>query len=131
MRQVSILLPSFLLPISLIAQNIMGVIKDENSKPVNGSTVSLLRSKDSVSIKYLATKEDGKFHFVNIDKGNYIINASHVGYKPVYSSSFSIESTDMSVPDLVMNKIAGNLKGVTVTSARPMVEVRADKQFSM
>ncbi len=127
MRQFLILLLGFLLPTSLIAQNIKGMIKDENSNPVNGSTVSLLRSKDSISIKYIATKEDGKFHFANIDKGNYIINVSHVGYKPVYSSSFSFESTDISIPDLIMNKITGNLKGVTVTSEKPMVEVRADK----
>ena len=33
----------------------------------------------------------------------------------------------MIIPDLVMNKVSSDLKGVTVTSARPMVEVRADK----
>ncbi len=127
MRQALILLLSFWLPVSLIAQNVTGIIKDENSKPVNGSTVSLLRSKDSVSIKYTATKEDGKFFFTKIDKGNYIISASHVGYKPIYSSSFSVEGTDKNLADLIMNKITGDLKGVTVTSEKPMVEVRADK----
>jgi hypothetical protein len=127
MRKILILVFSIWLPVSLIAQDIMGAIKDENSKPVTGSTVSLLRSKDSVSIKYTVTKEDGKFRFTNISTGDYLISATHVGYKPVYSSSFLMESSSKTLPDLVINKISGDLKGVTVTSARPMVEVKVDK----
>ncbi len=106
MRQILILLLSIWLPISVIAQNITGAIKDENNKPLNASTVSLLRSTDSVSVKYTATKDDGKFSLTNINKGNYIISATHVGYKPIYSGSITIENADVIVPDLVMNKIA-------------------------
>ncbi|MDQ3682980.1 MAG: TonB-dependent receptor, partial [Bacteroidota bacterium] len=127
MRKILILLVGIWLPASLIAQNITGAIKDENSKPVNGSTVSLLRLKDSVSVKYTATKDDGKFQLTNIGKGDYLISATHVSYKRVYSGSISVENSDIIVPDLILNKITGDLKGVTVTSEKPMVEVRADK----
>ncbi len=110
MRQILILLFSSWLPMSLFAQKISGVIKDESNQPVNGSTVSLLRLKDSVSVKYTATKETGKFQIDNISRGDYIISATHVGYKPVYSASISIDNGDVVVPDLTVNKISGNLK---------------------
>lgn len=109
------------------AQRISGIVKDGQRKPFGGSTVSLLRANDSAIVKLNASKEDGSYSFINIKDGSYLIRASHVGYATVLSAPFSVSGTDVTIPALIINKATGDLKGVTVTSKKPMVEVQADK----
>ncbi|HEV8285775.1 MAG TPA: outer membrane beta-barrel protein [Chitinophagaceae bacterium] len=107
------------------AQQINGFAKDENGAPLNGATVSLM--KDSSTVKLAVTKANGSYSFSGIKEGNYKVLASFVGYKPAFSSTFSLSSSDVTVPELKLNKIAGSLSNVNVTAKKPMVEVKADK----
>ena len=45
------------------AQKISGVVKDEQGKGLERTTVSLLRAKDSSVIKLAVTASDGSFSF--------------------------------------------------------------------
>ena len=54
------------------------------------------------------------------------MSVSHVGYTPLYSKVFDL-STDMVLEDLTMLKAEANLAGVTVSSKKPIVEVKADR----
>jgi hypothetical protein len=107
------------------AQNVSGVAKDADGKPVTGVTISLL--KDSVVLKLAATKDGGTYQFTNVKDGQYRISASAVGHAPAMSASFAVSGIDVTVPDLKLAKVAGELKGVTVTASRPLVEIKADK----
>ena len=110
------------------AQQITGIVKDPLGKGVISSTVSLLNAKDSSVNKLAVTSSEGRYTFANAKTGNYLIKASHVGYATVYSSTFEVSgSGDIEVPAIEINKSTGNLKGVTVTAQRPMIEVKADK----
>ena len=110
------------------AQKITGQIKDQQGKPLANTTVSLLNAKDSSVVKLAATNAEGVYSFINIKPGNYVVNASHVGYAPQYSASFSYSgSQETTLGEVQMNKLTGELKGVVVTSKKPMVEVKADK----
>ncbi|MDB5200810.1 MAG: outer rane beta-barrel protein [Ferruginibacter sp.] len=111
------------------AQKISGSIKEDNGKSSNGATISLLRAKDSGVVKYTVTKDDGKFEFSGITAGNYLVSASHIGYTPQYSSAIQLSGSDVSVPPITLNKISAELKAVTVTAKKPMVEVKADKMI--
>lgn len=110
------------------AQEISGDVKDPQGKAVSGSTVSLLKAKDSAVIKLAATNNDGHFSFKPINEGKYLVSVSHVGYAKRYSSAFDFSGAgETKVPALELSKAAAELKGVTVTSKKPIVEVKADR----
>lgn len=125
--RIIVLFACLVLSAGVFGQTISGVVKEESGKAFNGATVSLLRAADSVSVKYAATKQDGRFQFNNIQPGNYIVSVSHVGYAPKMHGGISMEQADVAVPDIQLAKVNAELKSVTVLSRKPMIEVRADK----
>ncbi len=129
MRKLVLFLAGFgLLSSTVIAQQITGVVKDGQGKGIEKATVSLLRSKDSSVIKLAVTSASGKYHFAAPGADTYLISATHVGYAPVFSAPVEVNGTaEISVPDMIIDKTTGNLEDVTVTSKKPMVEVKADK----
>lgn len=121
-------LSSLLFSVAVWAQTVSGSVKDDQSKAVNNATISLLRAKDSFAVKYAVTKDDGRYTFNNIKEGLYLISVSHVGHVPAISSSFDVaHSGNVTVPVIALGKFTGDMKGVTVTVNKPMVEVKADK----
>lgn len=109
------------------AQKISGVVKDDQGKAIEKSTASLLRAKDSSVVKLAVTAADGKFIF-QAGPGKYLVSTSHVGHSTVYSKAFEVSgSGDMDLGTITMTKLTADLKAVTVTSKKPMVEVKADK----
>lgn len=129
MRKLVLFLAGFVLLCSTtMAQQITGVVKDGQGKGIEKATVSLLRSKDSSVVKLAVTTVSGKYSFAAPGAGTYLISTTHVGYSPVYSASFEVNSTaEISIPDMIIDKTTASLGAVTVTSKKPMVEVRADK----
>ena len=111
------------------AQQINGVTKDESGQPLNGATVSLIKAKDSSIIKLAVTKIDGSYSFSGISEGNYKVLVTNVGYTRAFSANFPFKSPGVTVPELKLAKITGNLATVNVTAKRPMVEVKADKMI--
>src|SRR5688572_7248127 len=110
------------------AQKITGTVKDDQGKALSGATVSLQRAKDSSVIKIAATNPAGKYEFINIEPGKYFVSTSFVSYINKRSPLFEVSgSGDMTVPELVLEKASTNLQDVTVTSKKPMIEVKADK----
>ena len=109
------------------AQKISGIAKDESGSPLNGTTISLHRAADSAVIKLAVSKENGTYAFSGISEGNYKVSASNVGYKTVFSEPFTVAATEVTVPELRLSKLATALSNVTVTSTKPIVEVKADK----
>ncbi|MEO7266241.1 MAG: outer membrane beta-barrel protein [Ferruginibacter sp.] len=127
MNKIYIIIIFTALSFSLQAQKISGTIKDETGKSPAGVTVSLLRSKDSVAVKYAATKGDGQYVFVGIKPGDYLIKATHIGFATTVSGPVTLGNDDLTAPVITLNKLPSELQGVTVTSKKPMVEVKADK----
>lgn len=118
---------STLLASSTFAQKVSGVVKDQQGKGLDKSTVSLLRVKDSSVVKLSVTGEDGRYS-ISADAGKYLLSVSHIGYLPMYSNQFEVAGTgETTAPDLSMAKVSAEMKGVTVTAQRPLVEVKADK----
>ena len=119
---------SILLTAAGFAQQINGRVTDAQGKGINDATVSLLQIKDSSVVKLGVTKSDGKFAIAGAPAGSYLLSTTHVGHQKAYSSSFEFNGTDnIEVPALKMEKATGEMKAVTVTSKKPLVEVKADK----
>lgn len=128
MRKLAVVLTGlFFIATSSKAQQITGVVRDDQNKPLDKSTVSLLKAKDSTVVKLAVTNNDGRFSLSAPAPGGYLISASHVGHTTIYSKIVEVSGSDVSVGDLMMLKASGSLTGVTVTSKKPMVEVKADK----
>jgi iron complex outermembrane receptor protein len=109
------------------AQKITGLVKAQG-KALDKTTVSLLRAKDSSVVKLSVSDNDGKFSF-DAEAGQYLLSLSHVGYFPMYSKVFNLGTAGITIDDLAMEKSEGAIAGVTVSSKKPMVEVKADKMI--
>lgn len=114
---------------SLQAQStISGILQDEDRLPVPLASVHLLNAKDSSLVRGAMSNELGKYDFINIKTGKYIISSTHAGMSEVFSEVFSV--TDVSRPIdagiLVLTK-KSQLAGVTVVGRRPMFEQKIDR----
>ena len=87
-KSVLSLLSSILLVSSIYAQDISGVVKDQQGKGLDKSTVSLLHAKDSSLIKLAVTSDNGTFHLNMSGTGKYLVSVSNVGYVAQYSKVF-------------------------------------------
>ena len=118
----------FFFALALNAQDISGTIKDAQGKGLEKATVSLHNAKDSSVVKLATTNSYGQFTINTTRTGRFFVSASYVGYKTVYSAIFEQTANNKTVlPEMKIDQIAGDLKGVSVTSKKPMIEVRADK----
>src|SRR6266487_5395220 len=111
-----------------MAQNIKGTVKDGEGKNIANASVSLLSAKDSSVVKLAVTDQNGQYQFKNIKDGRYMTNISYVGYKANYSPVFEVSgSGEVNVASVAITKLAGDLKNVTVTAQKTIIEVKADK----
>ncbi|MBN8687541.1 MAG: TonB-dependent receptor [Chitinophagales bacterium] len=124
-KLVLIFLSTLTLSFAGTAQKIAGEVKDEQGKGLEKTTISLLRSKDSSVIKLGITARDGSFE-LEAAAGSYLISASHIGYTTRYSAVFVLKEP-IRIPEIILEKAAASLQGVTVSSQKPVIEVRADK----
>lgn len=125
-------IPVFLLltfsAFTVLAQNIKGSVKDTDGKGIVNASVSLMNAKDSSVVKLAVTNDNGEYNFKDIKNGHYMTSVSFVGYATKYSPAFDVSgSGDVSVASVTLNKLSGDLKTVTVTAKKPIIEVKADK----
>ncbi|MCG2615495.1 TonB-dependent receptor family protein [Terrimonas sp. NA20] len=110
------------------SQQINGRVQDQQNAPAGAATISLLRAKDSAVIKMEITKEEGGYQFGGIATGQYLVKATLAGHTPAFSEKFTLDSTgSVTLPLLVIKKSVTEMKAVTVTATKPLVEVKADK----
>ena len=131
--KVAVLMVVFFLFLSTaFAQNtgkINGSITGKDAKATEAATVSLLRAKDSATVKISAADKDGKFIFENLADGKYIVAITAVGHRKSYSKLIEINTQQQEVLLAVINlePVSKELAGVTVTAKRPLIEQRIDR----
>lgn len=108
---------------------VTGTIKDASQKGLQSVTISLLRAKDSSTIKFAVAAKAGEYEFVNIPVGKYLVSVTLVGYDKKFSTPFDISEASPAVDlgTITLNETAKNIGGVTVTAARPFIETKIDK----
>jgi hypothetical protein len=112
------------------AQQIKGTVKDDQGKSLAGATILLKKIKDSSVAKLSVTDATGNYSFESIPAGTYFLNATFVGHTTQNSAKFEVSGAgDVNAPDIVLNKVTGNLKEAVVTARKPVLEVRADKMI--
>jgi len=113
------------------AQNttiITGEVRNNPGKPAKAATVLLLRAKDSSLAKTEVTDAKGIYTIRMAKPGSYFIRTTVAGMKTANTAKFDLnEGGTVNVPFLALFPAEKSLEAVTVTSKKPMVEVKADK----
>jgi len=123
------LLCTLLTAFSLSAQTgtITGKVLDENGKSLEFANVLLLQASDSILVKGTLTDSSGVYSFPEMAHGSYRISATYVGYEPIYSEIFDLQSDDVTVPTLDFSESSVQLSEVVVKSTKPFMELQSNK----
>src|SRR5688572_16304157 len=69
---------------------ITGHVIDGSQKTIEAATISLLRSKDSVAVKFAVADKKGIYVFENVPAGQYMVSISAVGHNKGFSETFEV-----------------------------------------
>lgn len=114
---------------SLYAQSsINGRIIDTYDYGVAFANVLLLNQVDSVFIKGAVTDEDGYYKLTNIDKGNYLIESSMVGFSKSYSSLTVSDGLKVhTISAIILAEDTRQLNEVVIKAEKPFFELEQGK----
>ncbi len=116
---------------SMQAQNKLYGTVENNGKPLPYVTVRLLET-DSTFVSGVTTDTLGKYVFSNIEKGNYLVALSSIGYKPAFIQ-IKMSDKNLKVPLVTLeteNVVLGEvvIKGSSFIRKDDHVLVIPDKQ---
>jgi len=108
---------------------ISGTVLDEEKKPLDFATISLLKSGDSSLVRTAVSDLDGKFLLSDLSAGDYFLTASMIGFKKTSTKAFSINQANplMNFPEIIVAKDSKMLGEVTVRAIKPFVERKMDR----
>ncbi|MEO7213133.1 outer membrane beta-barrel family protein [Mucilaginibacter sp.] len=111
------------------AVTISGYLLNEQGKPMDFATVTLLRAKDSSVVKGTLSTDAGTYLFDRITPGTYIVSATTVGYQKSVSQAIQVsgEQLTVNVPAIKMQPGSKSLQTVNIVSSRPLIERKADR----
>jgi len=101
----------------------------EKKTELSGATVTLLKAKDSATVKYAIAGKDGSFTFDKIENGKYLVSVTATGYMKGYSQNFEISSSNrfIQLPAVLLSALPKTMSTVTVTAKRPLIEQKIDR----
>ena len=105
--------------------SVSGKVIDLENKPISFVNVIVLKQQDSTIVKGTSTGDDGAFKIMALNKGNYLLQFSFIGYKTIFNS-ISI-SDNMTLKDIVLEEDIESLGEVSIVAKRPTVRREADK----
>ena len=122
-------------PVLVFAQQKAGIIRGSVSdslkgKPLPYATVGLYRwNNHQKPVKNVFTDNKGRFEFVKVDTGRYVVFASNTGFQERQSAMIVVSSNDQSIdlPPFQMMAAAQNLAAVTVSARLPLIEQNDEK----
>jgi len=110
------------------SHSIKGKVTDNSGKGIQSVTVSLLKATDSSLVKADVTDANGAFELVIAPAGKYLLNYTMIGFEKTYSNSFEVKNGQgFDAGNITLQPAANKLADVTVTSRKPMIEIKADK----
>jgi len=106
-----------------VAETIEGTVMDGSNHPLSYVTISVLRP-DSSLVTGAITDEQGHYAIL-VGKGNYIVQASFIGYKNV-NENVNVNA-NIKLPTIQMQEETEELQDVVVEAKRPLIERQMDK----
>jgi len=107
---------------------VTGTVTDQKNAGLPSVTITLLEAKDSSLVKADISDATGNFSIPVLKSGSYLVSYALLGYEKKYSPAFTVnEGQTVTVNTESLAVSAVKLQGVTITSKKPMIEVKADK----
>ncbi len=107
---------------------IQGKVLKENAAPAEGSTIVLLKYKDSSIVSSAVTGQSGLFQFTGIEADKYLLLVSTIGYNKSYTGPYNVVAGKTFVTaNIVLKPSATALKEVSIVSTKPDIEVKPGK----
>lgn len=115
------------LSFSVLAQpNVTVKIVDKNSEePIEFVAVRLLAPKDSSMVMGLTSNETGVVKFQKVKQGDYILQASYIGYLTAYKD-IKVENKNLDLGNFVLEEDSHVLKDLEVSGTQIQVITRGD-----
>ncbi len=117
-------------PAVFFAQNmhsVAGLALESTGNSLPFANVLLLHQKDSSFVKGAITQKDGSYALENLEKGNYLVKISMVGYKSAYSKPFSLNS-QYTVEKLTLSDTEV-LKEVVIKATKALYVQKVDRMI--
>ncbi|GAB3018442.1 outer membrane beta-barrel protein [Spirosoma pulveris] len=108
---------------------VIGQVGTVAGKPLEFTTMMLLKAKDSTLVKGAISDADGKYAFENVGAGNYRVAAQQIGYSKTYSAPFAIDEANPAaeLPALALVDETKSLTEVKVVATKPFIEQQVDR----
>ncbi len=109
--------------------SISGKVTDSLQRPLESATIMLVTGAKSTPVKSALSDDDGSFVLEKVKFGTYKLIVSVTGFHKDSSISVTIneEKNKVNIGAVKLNRVAGNLQGVTVTAQRPAIERKIDR----
>lgn len=107
------------------SQNISGIIKENNNRPLEFANVVLYNAISKEVVTGVISDEKGVYMFSDVLKGRYYIEVSTLGFKTKKSEAF--ELVDHKKIDFILEEETQLLNEVVVKSKRPVIKQTAEK----
>lgn len=108
---------------------IMGMIVDENAKPIEYASIYVKKAADSTIAQTGITNESGRFFIQEIPFGDYFIEIQYIGYRKHYSKPFTIskEQSVYRIPKFTLSNKSTSLQAVEIKAQKDMLQTNLDK----
>ena len=117
--------------IAVAQQNVITgkVLETSKNSIIQSSTISLLKAKDSSIVKTTLADDTGNFSVENIEKGNYILLATAIGYDKTFSKPIEVNETGkQQIANILFLKPSEkSLATVTILAKKPFIERKLDR----
>lgn len=107
------------------AQTIEGVVTDNQSLPLAGATVMILKPSDSVMVSGITADSVGFFRFKGIIKGSYLLKISYIGYRDFYKA-ISVAENLLLLQEIHLQNGSSKLNEVLIEGKTPPVQQKGD-----
>jgi iron complex outermembrane recepter protein len=104
-----------------------GQVQNINNQPLPQAMLSLLRLPDSSVIATQTADIVGKFQFINLQNGRYVLKAGLLGYQSAYSAVMLMAGKPVALAPLRLAPLSQTLKAVTVQGTLPQIEQKFDR----
>lgn len=128
LKPVIFLLAGTCMPVIVFSQ-IQGSVKDVNNVPLANANVLLLLQKDSSMVSGVMASEQGTFSISSFAPGAYLIGVSMIGYKPAFSSPFTIKSSNdhLHIDPIIVEEDTRQIQDVDVVAKKQVYELEIDR----
>jgi hypothetical protein len=108
---------------------VRGQVGNEIGKPLEFTTMMLVKATDSTLVKGAISDDAGKYIFENVGAGRYRVVAQQMGFRKTYSNPFLIDEAQpaLELPKLVMIDESKSLAEVNVIAKKPFIEQQVDR----